>query len=235
MIGNTGGDRLIDWVGEYNSYLVPYAPFGQASVSRTMQPFLREFLYALSAGDGADSTRANDTGADAERNGEPEAELGVVIQKDFAWQDQTGAPSDPQAGNIPGGPRDVLRSANFNDGTANSMFTDSGFWTVESGKLKVSAESIGNDAVSVMHIEDPLPSYFEVAATITMEKPTGGWKANSYVIYDYYGPDDFKFAGVDASRDKIQLGHRTVDGWPIFKWPAIAPTAGSSMRKRPPR
>jgi hypothetical protein len=30
LIGNTGGDRLIDWVGEYNSYLVPYAPFGQA-------------------------------------------------------------------------------------------------------------------------------------------------------------------------------------------------------------
>jgi len=48
LIANTGGDRLIDWVGEYNSYLVPYAPFGEASVSRTMQPFLPEFLYALS-------------------------------------------------------------------------------------------------------------------------------------------------------------------------------------------
>ena len=25
LIANTGGDRLIDWVGEYNSYLVPFA------------------------------------------------------------------------------------------------------------------------------------------------------------------------------------------------------------------
>ncbi len=57
LIGNTGGDRLIDWVGEYNSYLVPYAPFGQASVSRTLQPFLPEFLYAQAKADGADPTR----------------------------------------------------------------------------------------------------------------------------------------------------------------------------------
>ena len=34
LIGNTGGDRLIDWVGEFNSYLVPFAPFGLATVSR---------------------------------------------------------------------------------------------------------------------------------------------------------------------------------------------------------
>jgi len=37
LIGNTGGDRLIDWVGEFNSYLVPFAPFGMATVSRTLQ------------------------------------------------------------------------------------------------------------------------------------------------------------------------------------------------------
>jgi len=38
LIGNTGADRLIDWVGEFNSYLVPYAPYGQFSVSRSLQP-----------------------------------------------------------------------------------------------------------------------------------------------------------------------------------------------------
>src|SRR5262249_58078402 len=57
LIGNTGGDRLIDWVGEFNSYLVPFAPFGMATVSRTLQPQLPEYLYALSASDGADFTR----------------------------------------------------------------------------------------------------------------------------------------------------------------------------------
>ncbi len=217
LIANTGGDRLIDWVGEYNSYLVPYAPFGSATVSRTMQPQLKEFLYALSASDGADATRAADTGADPARNGEPEGELGLVVQKDFAWQDQTGAPSDPQAGNIPGGKRDVLRTSSFNDGDVNSnaMFVDSGVFSVESGQLVVTAESLGGDAISVYNVDKMLPSYFEIQASITMEKPTGGWKANAYIIFDYQGPDDFKFAGIDASRDKIQLGHRTAEGWII--------------------
>src|SRR5207302_5723883 len=74
LIANTGGDRLIDWTGEFNSYLVPFAPFGMATVSRTLQPALQDFLYALSASDGADPTRAADNagaGADPARNGEP--------------------------------------------------------------------------------------------------------------------------------------------------------------------
>ena len=57
LIGNTGGDRLIDWVGEFNSYIVPFAPFGIDTVSRQRPPGLDEFLYALSRADGADPTR----------------------------------------------------------------------------------------------------------------------------------------------------------------------------------
>ena len=57
LIGNTGGDRLIDWVGEFNSYLVPFAPFGIATVSRQNEPQLPEFLYALSRSQGVDLTR----------------------------------------------------------------------------------------------------------------------------------------------------------------------------------
>ncbi|MDH4157891.1 MAG: matrixin family metalloprotease [candidate division Zixibacteria bacterium] len=214
LIANTGGDRLIDWIGEFNTYLVPFAPFGMATVSRTLQPQLMDYLYALSESDGADPTRIED-GGDPARNGEPWGELGLVLQKDPNWHDQTGAPIDPQAGNIPGGKRDVLRSADFNNGENMSMFADSGIWVVESGKLMVSADSLHGDAVSVLDLDDYLPSYFEILATITMEKPNGGWKANSYVIFDYQSAMDFKFAGIDASRDKIQLGHRTVDGWII--------------------
>src|SRR5439155_17593403 len=60
LIGNTGGDRLIDWIGEFNSYIVPFAPFGIATVSRQVPPALFEFLYALSKAQGADPTRAVD-------------------------------------------------------------------------------------------------------------------------------------------------------------------------------
>ena len=46
-------------------------------------------MLQLSKADGADRTRAEDAGTDQLRNGEPNGELGMVIQKDFAWQEQT--------------------------------------------------------------------------------------------------------------------------------------------------
>jgi len=108
---DTGGDRLIDWSGEFDSYLTPFAPFGMATVSRTVQPQLPEYLYALSLSDGADPFLAAHYGSDGTRNGEPFGELGIVLQHDVAWGDQKGKPRDPQAGNSPGVQRDVLRTA----------------------------------------------------------------------------------------------------------------------------
>jgi Ca2+-binding RTX toxin-like protein len=213
LIANTGGDRLIDWAGEFNSYIVPYAPFGVFTVSRAPQPHLFQYLYDLSWADGGDPTIPGDTSADPARRGEPEGELGLVTQRDVDWQEQTGAPADPQPGNIPGGARDILRSATFNSGNMEAFAPDSGVWTVESGALRVSAETFDGDAAAVFHVGEMLPQYFEIQATITMEKPTAGWKANSYVIFDYYSPTDFKFAGLNASIDKIQMGHRDETGW----------------------
>ncbi len=106
-------------MGEFNSYLVPFSTFGIATVSRQVSPWLPEFLYALSRSQGADPTRATDTGDDPVRNGEPNGELGLITQHDHGqWQTQTGGPTDPQAGNIPpGGRRDSVRGADFNDGS----------------------------------------------------------------------------------------------------------------------
>ena len=218
LIGNTGGDRLIDWVGEYNSYLVPFAPFGMATVSRTLQPQLPEFLYALSRSQGADGTIVADGNGTAIRNGEPYGELGIVLQKDFAWRDQTGAPADPQAGNIPGGKRDVLRTANFNDGTAQSFVAESGTWSVVQGKYQVAPASTGSnrDAISLFYVDDYIPSYFEIQATLNAVKPTGGLKANAYVIFDYQSPTDFKFAGINVSTNKLEIGQNTGSGWQVL-------------------
>jgi Ca2+-binding RTX toxin-like protein len=215
LIANTAGDRLIDWVGNFNTYLVPFSTSGMATISRVQQPQLAEYLYDLSESDGTDPTRAADTGADAERNGEPEGELGLVRRKDPDYHDQSGAPADPMIGNIPGGPRDVLRSAAFNSGQMEGFFTDSGVFEVQGGVLQVAAESLGGDAVSVYHVNDYLPNYFEIRASIATEKPTGGWKANSYVIFDYQNEYVFKFAGINISTNKIQLGHRDEAGWHI--------------------
>ena len=222
LIANTGGDRLIDWVGEFNTYLVPFAPFGIATVSRQNAPALPEFLYALSHAQGADATRASDTGGDPVRNGEPNGELGLVRQSDHGlWQQQTGGPTDPQAGNIPGGRRDTLRGADFNDGSTQAFATDSGSFTVVNGQLQVAASSQGQDAVAVWYADAYLPVYYEVHAMLSMNKPTGGWMANSYVVFDYWSPTDFKFAGVDDSTNKLEVGHRDASGWHIDNWSSI--------------
>ncbi|RLQ23593.1 LEPR-XLL domain-containing protein [Seongchinamella sediminis] len=217
MINNSGADRMIDWVGEFNSYITPYAPFGQFSVSRSLQPQLQEYLLDLSESDGADPTRAADTGSDPGRNGEPKGELGMVLQKDFDWQEQTGAPNDPQAGNIPGGKRDVMEAEDFDGvqgGQATAMAAESGDWNIAGGTLQGSSIASG-DAINFMFVGDQLPSYYEVTATVNADKDRAGVKSNGYVIFDYQGPEDFKFAGIEVGTDKLQIGQRTADGWII--------------------
>jgi Ca2+-binding RTX toxin-like protein len=217
LVANTGGDRLIDWVAEFNSFIVPFAPFGEFTVTRGVPPHLFDFLYELSASLGADPTRAADTGnLPAERNGEPDGELGLVTQNDGdLWQNQTGAPIDPQPGNIPGGERLTLRGVDFNGGTAQGFAADTGNWEVSAGRFEVSPVALGDDAVSVFHVGEYLPTYFEMAATINAGKPIAGLKSNAYMIFDYQAPDDFKFAGVNISIDKIQMGYRDASGWHV--------------------
>ena len=222
LIGNTGGDRLIDWVGEFNTYLVPFAPFGIATVSRQNDPALPEFLYALSKSQGADPTRATDTGDDPSRNGEPDGELGLVRQSDHGlWQQQTGGPTDPQAGNLPGGKRDTLRGADFNDGTMQGFAVDSGSWTVSGGQLQVAAASQGKTATAVYYIDKYLPIFYEITAAIEAVKSTGGWNSNAYVLFDYWSPTDFKFAGIDDSTNKLEIGHVDATGWHLDTWGSI--------------
>jgi Ca2+-binding RTX toxin-like protein len=217
LIGNTGGDRLIDWTGEFNSYIVPFSPFGLGTVSRQISPGLTEFLYALSKADGADPTRATDTGAEAIRNGEPAGELGLIVQKDPAWQDQTGGPIDPQGPVGHSGPKDVRRSADFNDGNMQAFAPDSGTWTVSGGALQVSSTSPTTDAVAVYYHDTYLPTYYEIAAQILAVKPTGGWNANAYIIFDYFSPTNFKFAGINISTDKYEMGYRDATGWHVVR------------------
>jgi hypothetical protein len=221
MIANTGGDRLIDWTGEYNTYLVPFSPFGMATISRTLQPALQDFLYALSKSDGADFTRAADTASDPARNGEPKGELGLVLQQDAAWHDQHGGPSDPQPGNIGGTARDVLRTANFNTGTAQGMNPQVGTFSIVNNRYQVApaASTPFGDAISLFDASDTvLPDYFEMQATINALKPTGGIVANAYLIFDWQSNSNFKFAGINVSNNQLQIGHYDGTNWVVDNW-----------------
>jgi hypothetical protein len=139
------------------------------------------------------------------------------VQRDPEWRNQTGAPDDPQPGNIPGGDRDTLRSANFNLGSAEGFAPDSGVFRVEGGRLEVEPEILGGDAVSVFVVDETLPSYFELFATINGGKPLAGYKSNAFLVFDYQSEIDFKFAGVNISLDKLQMGYRDVEGWHVVE------------------
>ena len=129
LIINTGADRAEDWVGEQNSYIAPFAPFGNPQVERQVPPSTFDFFYSMSESDGADQTRVGNlavpTGAvgDPATRGEPFGEMGLVTQKDklvpFDWASQNGAPTDRQAGNTPGGMRDT-RGDGLHGGTTNT-------------------------------------------------------------------------------------------------------------------
>jgi len=236
MIMNTGADRAIDWVGEYNSYIVPFAPFGAFHISRTLQPQVPEFVIAMSISDGIDATipdgaryveqKTADVRVDDPdlpefdfRNGEPYGELGMVRQTDFDWFNQTGAPNDPQPGNLQG-KREIMRRELFTDlEPPNHAFAKiTGKATVTSmGKLEVAPLVLGESAVNIYHLDQLQPSYMEILATINANKDKAGYKSNAYIIFDYQSATDFKFAGVDAGIDKIQIGHYTEDGWIVDK------------------
>jgi Ca2+-binding RTX toxin-like protein len=118
LIGNTQDDRLIDWLGEFNSYIVPFNPFGSGAVWRAADPGTVRFLYQLSAGDGTDLTRGGDTS----RNSEPNGELGLVLSSDPAWGDQSAQPQDPQPGN--GGSVNTSTSTTYSLTSASAVSGD---------------------------------------------------------------------------------------------------------------
>ena len=96
LIANTAADRLFDWTGEFNSFIVPFSPFGSPTVNRRFSPATRDFLRDLGATSGADTATL----------AEPYDEVAVVEPGDDLWGDQHGGPRDPQPGNLPGVMRD---------------------------------------------------------------------------------------------------------------------------------
>src|SRR5262249_28749309 len=99
LLANTGYDRMYDWGGEFNSFLVPFGRFGAPTVNRSPNPQIMQFLHDLSMASGADPALA-----------EPNGEMGIFTHSDPEWQQNHGAPRDPQPGNYPKGNHDSAGS-----------------------------------------------------------------------------------------------------------------------------
>jgi hypothetical protein len=105
LIANTAQDRMFDWHGEFNSYFVPFSPFGVPTVNRLFSPDVRDLMRELAFAAGADLTLTPP---------EPYDEIALVEPADRPlYQDQTGGPRDPQPGNIGGVQRDEVGGKNL--------------------------------------------------------------------------------------------------------------------------
>lgn len=97
----------------------------------------------------------------------------------------------------------------FADGKAESFEIKSGNWSVRQVGLRVieAKPKVGNDALAILQIPDPLPNRLEFLAMINAHPSSGGYIGNATLIFDYAGPADFKFAGAKIIGDKWVIGH----------------------------
>ncbi|HEX6350970.1 MAG TPA: Ig-like domain-containing protein, partial [Candidatus Dormibacteraeota bacterium] len=168
LFAGTAGDRLIDWAGNHNSYYVPFSPFGEPTVSRTMQPQMPQFLYQLSASDGADLTLGARYGGTAARNGEPFGEIGVVIHGDPMFHQQVGKPFNQMPGNLAGVARDLsMPAATAANGPIQSPGTD----PPVAGTGALVAAPAGVDNVSQFGV--PLAADGPAGSTVTYTVSSG--------------------------------------------------------------
>ncbi|MCH5377053.1 MAG: hypothetical protein JJ992_24080 [Planctomycetes bacterium] len=102
----------------------------------------------------------------------------------------------------------------FEDGTADQFDAHSGIWGVQSGRYVVQPGAM-LEGVSIVQIQDPLPAQLEIGATINMAAGTAGFFSKTFLVFDYRGPTDFKFAGGSAESNLWFIGRRTTSGWLI--------------------
>lgn len=106
-------------------------------------------------------------------------------------------------------PAPLPYAEDFDDGLAELFDINSGNWAVESGRFRT--QSTGGDAVSTLRLAEPLPADLELQATLFSE--LSGVQQNGFLVFDYQGPTDFKYAGAFVGTDRWAIGHRTSSGW----------------------
>jgi hypothetical protein len=67
----------------------------------------------------------------------------------------------------------------------------------------------------IADFSDQAVTQIEIDTIVEAEKAMKGLKSNAFVVFDYVSDGDYKFAGVDVSRNKVQIGYRVGDDWII--------------------
>ena len=245
LIAGGAYDRLIGWTGNFNTFVVPFAPWGEPTVTRSPAPDNQAYLISLGQADGADNLYADYSavtnpdgsanidyiaGLDPTRNGEPYGELGLVNQTDTFWRLQHGAPNQPPPGNIPGGAR--LVTGQFRAGSTSTapapLSAVNGNLSLTSSGATLAPTTSGAGSFAAFSPNDGLPNYFEMTASVTPGAEANGALSNGYLIFNYINPTNFDYAGVNATTGNIELGSYNGTNWTVEASAPAKITAGTT-------
>jgi len=105
----------------------------------------------------------------------------------------------------------------FDDPMAEFFLPIDGTWQVSDGRYEVTPQ-VGEDAISLLPVTEPLPISFAVQATVNGSPGGGGYWSNAAVLFDYRSPTDFKFAGGFFGADQWRIGHCDAGKWVTDVW-----------------
>ncbi|WP_298261961.1 LEPR-XLL domain-containing protein [uncultured Litoreibacter sp.] len=225
LIANTSHDRMVDWAGEYNEFVVPFAPNGAWTIVRAPAPWIVDHLLAVAESDGADPTRS--AFGDSDQMGEPYGEIGLADQDSGLWQDNTGSPFGQQSGNIGGGKRDgrgIEPAPQATDPTSRNFISEpsSNVETMSFDAMTLASEPEGGEGWIT-----------EETASLSMPEGEGDMPAPDAVIVVSAPAND------DTAPDALDLeangttGHNVDWDWAPATTPATEDDAGTSNSKAP--
>ena len=104
----------------------------------------------------------------------------------------------------------ILFSENFGAGKDDKFTVPRGHWMIQKGWYYGMAQKEGEWVLGLVKLGAQLPPQFRMRATArTREAKTS---KNAYIIFDYIGPQNFKYAGMQDRADKWVIGVVTDKG-----------------------
>ena len=169
---NAGGDRLIDWAGEFNSYLVPFAQFGPPTISRSLQPdcsstctTCRRVTVRTRHASTTPAAVQTATVNPRARSDWSRRRISTGKTKLVPRMIRSRATSRVENGTSCRQPTSTMAIWMPLLSTRGASRSPGGGW-------KWLRNVLGADAAAVLYVDHVLPSYFELQATINGGKPT---------------------------------------------------------------
>jgi hypothetical protein len=123
-------------------------------------------------------------------------------------------------------PRDfAFLDESFSSGTTGRFQPLLGDWSVSEGRLVVQPQE-GVEALSIVPDLGRLPKRFDVGVTIRFTFEPGVRK-NGVILFDYQGPEDFKFAQLRVAEGRVVMGRRDAGGWNVLVSTELRITEGT--------